>query len=190
MQVLKDDIRNSILEASLDEFYKNGYEKASMSGVAKRCAISKSNMYNYFPSKKSIYDALTAPAIAEITKTTRELTKKRCESHTCDEVALEFTESLQHVICKYRKEIVVILTGSPDQEERMIQDMLQHELVECFMSLDESRISRGFLEVLASMLLDGLCKIIIQSDSNEEIPGKLYALFQYHIHGIQPFRKK
>ena len=72
MQILKEDIRNKILQAALEEFYLKGYEKASLQEIAKRCAISKSNVYNYFPSKKSIYDALTMPALNEIAKITKE----------------------------------------------------------------------------------------------------------------------
>lgn len=188
MQILKEDIRNKILQAALEEFYTKGYEKASLQEIAKRCAVSKSNVYNYFPSKKSIYDALTTPALNEIAKVTKYLTKKKSCPQKMDEVAREFTESLKHVVYHYRKEIVIVITCGSEQNGQTIMDSFQQELIQCFMQLDESLLPRDFLEVLSSMLIDGICKIIVQSQTEEEIEEQLYALFRYHVRGILAFK--
>lgn len=66
----------------------------------------------------------------------------------------------------------------------------KQELIQCFMQLDESLLPRDFLEVLSSMLIDGICKIIMQSQTEEEIEVQLYALFRYHVRGIQAFTGK
>lgn len=188
MQILKEDIRNKILQAALEEFYKNGYEKASLQEIAKRCAISKSNVYHYFPSKKSIYDALTAPVLNVIEKVTKHLTKIKACSKELDEVAKEFTESLKNVIYTYRREIVIIITCDVEQNRQTVMDMFQQELIQCFVDLDESLLPRDFLEILSSMLIDGICNIIMHSQTEEEIEEQLYALFRYHVRGIQAFK--
>ena len=58
------------------------------------------------------------------------------------------------------------------------------------MQLDESLLPRDFLEVISSMIIDGICKIIMQSQTEEEIEVQLYALFRYHVRGIQAFTGK
>ena len=189
MQVLKEDIKNSILQAALEEFYTYGYEKASLQEIAKRCGISKSNVYNYFPSKKSIYDALTTPALDNIIAVTKHLTTKKCCPQALDELAKSFTESLRHVIYRYRKEIVILITYGSEQNGQPIMEMFQQELIQCFMQLDENLLPRDFLEILSSMLIDGICKIIIKSETEEDIEKQLYALFRYHVRGILAFKK-
>lgn len=188
MQILKEDIRNKILQAALEEFYIKGYEKASLQEIAKRCAISKSNVYNYFPSKKSIYDSLTIPALNEIAKITKHLTKIKSNPDELDKIAKEFTESLKYVIYHYRREIVIVITYGSEQNGQTIMDSFKQELIQCFMQLDESLLPGDFLEVLSSMLIDGICKIIMRSQTEEEIEIQLYALFRYHVRGIQAFK--
>ena len=188
MQILKEEVRDSILQAALEEFYINGYEKASLQEIAKRCAISKSNVYHYFPSKKSIYDALTTPALNQIAIATKQLTKKKSCPKQVDEVAREFTETLKHVVYQYRKEIVIVITNSSGQNGQTITEMFQQDLIQCFLQLDESLLPRNFLVILSSMVIDGICKIIIQSQTEEEIEEQLYALFRYHVRGILAFK--
>lgn len=188
MQVLKEEIRDKILQAALDEFYRKGYEKASLQEIAKKCAISKSNVYNYFPSKKSIYEALITPAHNEIARVTKQLTKKKSCPNEVDAVAREFTNSLKEVIYHYRKEIVIIITCDVEPDGQAILKLLQQELIQCFTQLDARLLPRDFLEVLSSMVLDGICKITIQAQTEEELEEQLYALFRYHVRGILAFK--
>ena len=188
MQILKEEIRNSILQASLEEFYIKGYEKASLVEIAKRCGISKSNVYHYFPSKKSIYEALTTPALNQIAIATKLLTTKRSCPNQVDDVAREFTEILKHDVYRYRKEIAILIQDTSKNNEHPIMEMFQQELIQCFMQLDRKLLPENFLVVLSSMVIDGICKIILQSQTEAEIEEQLYALFRYHVRGILAFK--
>ena len=66
MQVQKDYIRLKILEAALEEFSSKGFRNATMSSIAGRCMISKSNLYRYFTSKEDICHELLAKPGAKI----------------------------------------------------------------------------------------------------------------------------
>jgi TetR/AcrR family transcriptional regulator of autoinduction and epiphytic fitness len=52
----KEDIIESIISASLDEFMEKGVDRASMEGIAKRAEVSKRTLYKYFSNKDFIYD--------------------------------------------------------------------------------------------------------------------------------------
>lgn len=52
-QVLKDSVRNKIIEASKAAFLENGLD-ASMRDIAKRAHITVGNIYRYFDSKEEI----------------------------------------------------------------------------------------------------------------------------------------
>ena len=54
----RDDRRRAILDVARDLFMQEGYAAASMSVIAARLGGSKGTLYNYFPSKESLFAAL------------------------------------------------------------------------------------------------------------------------------------
>lgn len=59
MRIVKnpDDRKQEILDAAIRVFARKGYEKASITDIAKEINISQGLCYRYFPSKESMYDA-------------------------------------------------------------------------------------------------------------------------------------
>jgi len=47
--------QNIIINAAIEEFVKNGFEKASTNEIVKEAKISKGSLFNYFKSKKDLY---------------------------------------------------------------------------------------------------------------------------------------
>jgi TetR/AcrR family transcriptional regulator len=68
--------KDLIIKVAIEEFVKNGYEKASTDVITKRAGISKGLLFHYFKSKKNLYlylvnyvkDFLTEIAMEEIKK--------------------------------------------------------------------------------------------------------------------------
>ena len=52
---LPEDKKKRIIEASIEEFAKKGYEKASTNNIVKTAGISKGILFHYFGSKKNLY---------------------------------------------------------------------------------------------------------------------------------------
>ena len=50
-QVLKDEIRENILKAALQEFYEKGYRPAAMREIAGRAKIPTGLIYSYYKNK-------------------------------------------------------------------------------------------------------------------------------------------
>lgn len=63
MQRPKEDIRKRILVEAEKVFLVKGFNKASMRGIADASRIGLSNIYNYFPSKDSIFSEIVKPVI-------------------------------------------------------------------------------------------------------------------------------
>lgn len=66
----KEDRREAILGAALDEFFERGFTAAKMEDIARRAELSKGAVYLYFPSKDAVFEALieavVGPAVARI----------------------------------------------------------------------------------------------------------------------------
>lgn len=54
-QQLASEKKNNIINAALNAFAKNGYEKASTNNIVQAASISKGSLYNYFGTKKGLY---------------------------------------------------------------------------------------------------------------------------------------
>lgn len=89
MRTLTEQKKNEILNAASDVFLEQGYERASMEGVAKRAGCSKATLYNYFPSKESLFEAVVRSF------STNYLTRAADELQEPDGGCLTLTEALQ-----------------------------------------------------------------------------------------------
>ncbi|HCD9773819.1 TetR/AcrR family transcriptional regulator [Enterobacter hormaechei] len=58
MRTLTEKKRTDILNAATTVFLEQGYERASMDGVARAAECSKATLYNYFSSKEMLLDAV------------------------------------------------------------------------------------------------------------------------------------
>lgn len=52
---LKTNKQKMIINSSIKEFVKNGFDKASTNEIVKKANISKGSLFNYFNSKKDLY---------------------------------------------------------------------------------------------------------------------------------------
>lgn len=63
---LPTEKQNSIIDAALKSFGKNGYKKTSISDIAKVAGISKAMVFHYFGTKKELYIYLLNTCINSI----------------------------------------------------------------------------------------------------------------------------
>lgn len=63
MQYLKEDIREKIIDAALDEFVLKDYTNASMRSIAEKSEITVGNIYRYFKSKEDLLEQCLKPML-------------------------------------------------------------------------------------------------------------------------------
>jgi len=65
-QILKEEVRNKIIEAAKEEFLSFGFKAASMRRIAQKSEMTVGNLYRYFASKDAINEFIVAPTLNEI----------------------------------------------------------------------------------------------------------------------------
>ena len=65
-QILKDEVKNRIVEAAKREFMENTYERTSMRNIANRSSITVGNLYRYFTSKEELNQFIVRPALEKL----------------------------------------------------------------------------------------------------------------------------
>lgn len=66
MQFQKEIIKENILTAARNEFTEKGFDKASIRNITCAAKTSKSNVYNYFHDKDSLFTAVVNPTLSGI----------------------------------------------------------------------------------------------------------------------------
>ena len=62
-QVLKEEIRENILKAALQEFFDKGYKTAAMRNIARQAKIPTGLIYSYYENKDALFDAVLRPVL-------------------------------------------------------------------------------------------------------------------------------
>jgi len=68
-----EDTKQHILEKSLELFSTKGYDAVSVGEIAKAVGIKAPSLYNHFPSKQAIFDAILETTSAHYQKDTAEI---------------------------------------------------------------------------------------------------------------------
>lgn len=87
---IRERRRQQIIEAANIEFSQRGYESARMGEIAKRAGIGKSTVYEYFPSKQELMNAVADYAfkaavgrLHTVLTAKQPLREKLCRYYTC-----------------------------------------------------------------------------------------------------------
>ncbi len=190
MQVPKEYIRDNILKAALDEFSSKGYRTATMSSIAERCGISKSNLYRYFSSKDEICHELLIMPSMEIGKVLNVLTGTELLVYSNDEIAKRMTDLLYPIIAKYKKEIKIIMSHEAPQEGILLKEKVEKKLLHNFKDFDPERTPDGFASTLVKMLMSGFENIISSDKSDESLKIEIESMLRYHTRGVLAFSLK
>ena len=63
MQYIKEQVRDNILRSAREEFFRSGYERASMRNIAAGAGSSLGNLYRYYNNKQELYAAVVSPVV-------------------------------------------------------------------------------------------------------------------------------
>jgi AcrR family transcriptional regulator len=107
MKVRTQARRDAILEAALDLFRQQGYERASMNELVKRLGGSKATLYGYFPSKEELFMAVVkAVATSHLAATPTELLAVGGDA-TLESLLTSFGERMLSVLSNDAKALAV-----------------------------------------------------------------------------------
>ena len=73
MQYVKPELRERIVSAARDEFFRKGYKGAAMRDIAAAAGTSLGNLYRYYKNKQELYAAVVTPVIDECVGRTERL---------------------------------------------------------------------------------------------------------------------
>lgn len=192
MQVLKDEIRNNILEASKTLFYRKGYNNASIRDIARMSGITVGNVYRYFPNKESVLEGVVSPVYEKIMDyiALSESYIKAGDSKTFEDFRNEINDYILQITKEFRLELLILFKGTQGTK---------FEKTRCEMiSLIENRIYEGlfkrtnmkdseavfFSKIVARSFLDSLIMVIAETEDNDKLKKMICLLNDFYFNHL------
>ncbi len=170
-QVLKENVRNDILNSAMEEFLYKGVKEASMRDIAKGANVTVGNLYRYFHSKEEIaYTIIHRPLL---------LISQEIERITDEKVS--FNKEVVSIDLK-EKNIKEMLTEIADVITNIYKDYPKEMLI--FMHDDESNERfKNWLTMVVSVLMKENAKVKFSSSDIRDTYA--YAISTSIFHGIK-----
>ncbi len=118
-QILKEEIKERIVESAKQEFLENSYEKTSMRNIANKSNITVGNLYRYFKNKEELSSFIVGPTLQKIQNLVLELTNNQIDimqieniSLTVDQLKLmldKLGDGLVDIYMKHRVEANILM---------------------------------------------------------------------------------
>lgn len=162
MQILKEEIRQSILHAAEEEILQEGYKKCSMRRIAARAGISPGNIYAYFSGKEEILGCIVRPALDEIQQAMKMGFAKTEEPPGT--ALRKISRKLSHTFMSFRIPCLIMAFRSEGTAYEKVTENLSHEIAqrvytELLPSFPPGMQSRLLADMMGEAFLHGLLQM-------------------------------
>ncbi|MEA4926519.1 MAG: TetR/AcrR family transcriptional regulator [Syntrophomonadaceae bacterium] len=178
MQYLKDEIKNSIISAALNEFEEKGFNNASIRTIASNAGIATGNLYRYFDGKEELFNYIMAPVSERFTALI--FSDFKADSNNLPVLA-DVVDKIMSFYERYSREFMILL----DKSEGSVYQNLKEDLIimiekrvkeELMPKLKDEKVviaDEFIFHVLASMLIEGILRILKQCKGDDSRIRKL-----------------
>lgn len=172
MQYLKDEIKNSIISAALNEFEEKGFNDASIRNIAKNAGIATGNLYRYFDGKEHLFNYIMEPVSERFTSLI--FSEFKAGSNNLPVLA-DIVDKIMGFYDQYSREFMILLDkseGSAYQNLKedligMIEKRVKYELMPKLKDGGIIIADEFIFHVIASMLIEGILRILKQGKGDD-----------------------
>jgi len=196
MQVLKENVKENIYQAAIEEFYEKGFLKAKMQDIAKKAGISTGLTYSYYNNKEDLFTAIVGPICKEIIQSIEN--EEERDSEIGDPANLFEQESafiLQ--LLRQKREIFLILidrskgTRFEKVKDQIISATKKHIKRQLSPKVNSQifKIDEAFYHILANNFIEGLLEIARHYQGSQWAENMLKLLTHQYFYGVSGFHR-
>lgn len=196
MQVLKENVKEKIYQAAIEEFYKKGFLKTKMQDIAKKAGTSVGLTYSYYHNKEDLFAAIVEPIYQEIIQSLEN--REASDSEIGDPTHL-FEQESAFILQLFRekREIFLILidcskgTRFEKAEEQIINLTKEHIKRQLSSRVNGQMfiINENFYHILANNFIEGLLEIARHYQGNQWAENILKMLTHQFYYGVSGFHR-
>nr|WP_321361807.1 TetR/AcrR family transcriptional regulator [uncultured Hyphomonas sp.] len=136
----KDERRQALLAAALDEFFEKGFAATRMDDIARRAGLSKGALYLYFDSKEAMFGAL----VVSLATPNLEIIKRITEQAASLKEALHGIREFAPFVIRQTDmpRLIKVLVGDSQLFPELVQTY-RHDLIERVLSMIAALLQRA-----------------------------------------------
>lgn len=156
-QVLKDEIRNKILEAANSEINQHGVEGLQMRKIAEGANMTVGNLYRYYADKESLVNAIIEPAIVDLNELIQLISNqqlslvKKSKDIDFDSIYANLEICSKGLVDIFHRHTSAMLLLSSDEELSHLTEWFK-EILFNILKANEPDLSHKEVEVLSSLV--------------------------------------
>lgn len=179
MSTKAEDTEKNILNTARKHFLKDGFSGASLRNIVKDAGLTTGAFYKYYPTKETLFDALTDPYIEHIyqiydrvVEDFEKLSAKEQTSNMSDTSGNGMDQMIDYIYEHYDNFRLLLKCGDSGKFETFIHNMVDREM-------------RSSLEYVKKMKEDGIeIPIVGESLMHMIYTGFFSSIFQIIEHDI------
>ncbi len=176
-QVLKEEVKNRIIDSAIRVFKKDNYRKASMNEIAKYADVSVGNIYRYFDNKKKLYDYIVKDIYTKLTEIL-----EFCQSKN-EDIDIMIEDCINNFVNMYIKDkdvFIILINSDDDLDENQtiinsIRNILSNNLMNVMKKNKRSltKDDEVFCKTLAISIANGVRYIVTENGSGKKLEKRL-----------------
>jgi AcrR family transcriptional regulator len=189
-QVLKDEIKQRIYAAAVDQFYLKDFQTATIRDIALKAGVAAGLVYSYYKDKHTLFETIVAPVFNMVETTLKN--EKNMRGHLFTQFYLEELELILNLFDKHRQVIILIdkSNGTKFQNAREILVSLMELHIKNELSGRIKQEPDGLLfHILANNITEGILEIFRHYKSREWAGRMLDLVARQYYYGVDSLLK-
>ena len=196
MQVLKDNVKEKIYQAAIEEFYKKGFLKTKIQDIAKKAEISVGLTYSYYNNKEDLFAAIVEPIYKEIIQSVENEEERDLEIGDPTNLFEKESAFILQLLRRKRKVFLILIDRSKGTRfekaaEQIIGVTKEHIKRQLSPKVNSQifKIDEAFYHILANNFIEGLLEIARHYQGNKWAENMLKMLTHQFFYGVSGFHR-
>ncbi|MBC2580383.1 TetR/AcrR family transcriptional regulator [Clostridium sp. DJ247] len=186
MQVLKEEIKNKILDVAENIFYQKGFRDTTTRSIASEVGISVSNLYLYYKNKEAIFYEITDGFYKYCINCVETFFRHDDNDKRMDVV---ISSLIRKIMITDRKRFVIICNRSEGTKyggfKQQIVSILNNHME---MQVNKDLIKDPLiLTILAKNFIEGIIELAENYKGEDWLENSISTLVNYHMKGMEQF---
>lgn len=195
MQIIKEELRNRILEIAEQEFLQNGFDKASLRVIAKKCGTTIGNLYHYFSNKEALFEDLVIQeynAFFHLMEHNQNSQLIHYDPKHRNDISFKkiFYDNIEKLMPIFTKRFLLLIDCSQKTKfetfRKQVLSMIEQHVKMHFMEYSVP-VTSGFEITLSEQLLTGLLHIIKTCEDENMKRLLISDMFAFYMAGTLSF---
>lgn len=186
MQILKDEIKNKILDVAENMFYQKGFKETTTRNIANEVGISVSNLYLYYKNKEDIFQGVIDEFYKHFINSIESFFDHNKEDEGTKMTAF-ICNFLSRIIINDQKKFVILSDKSQGTKyecfkQQLINGLNRHINMQVNKELVQDEL---IIYILSKNFIEGIIEIAKHYKDEHWLENSINALVTYHMNGMK-----